>query len=118
MDQGVIRSTKAFYRGMTVHKYIDAVENSKPPPNVAILDAMTDLVGAWNRVCLPRQFRIASKKQALTMKHIRVPSMTNNDNPFRMLTEEMESLRANNRDFVPESVTPDDVIDTDEDVLT
>ncbi len=50
MDQGVIRSIKAFYRGATVRKYIDAVEKGMLPPKFTILDAMTILTGAWNIV--------------------------------------------------------------------
>ena len=50
MDQGVIRSIKAFYRGATVRKYIDALDKGKSAPNFNILDAMVMLTGAWDRV--------------------------------------------------------------------
>ena len=50
MDQGVIRATKAYYRQGTVKKFIDAVDNKKPLPNLSILDAMAILTEAWGRV--------------------------------------------------------------------
>ena len=112
MDQGVIRSTKAFYCGTIVHRYIDAVEKGKPPPNITILDAMTILAGAWNRVSAEtvrncfRKAGIGSEAQQ--------SAIHDDDNPFRMLTEEMESLREN----YPERVTSDAVIDTDQNLLT
>ena len=49
-DQGVIRSIKAFYRGTTVRKYIDALEKGMLPLKLTILDATMILTGAWNRV--------------------------------------------------------------------
>lgn len=116
MDQGVIRSTKAFYRGTIVRRYIDAVEKGKPPPNITILDAMTILAGAWNRVSAEtvrncfRKAGIGSEAQQ--------SAIHDDDNPFRMLTEEMESLRENYPELVPECVTSDAVIDTDQNLLT
>ena len=116
MDQGVIRSPKAFYRGTTVRKYIDTVEKGKSLPNFSILDAMTILTGAWNRVstdtvrnCL-RKAGIGSEAQK--------SSIHDADNPFRFLTEEMESLRESFPEFAPGCVNPDAVIGTDQDLLT
>ena len=54
MDQGVIKATKAYYRGSVVKKYIDAVEKGKGAPNISVLDAMAifnkgmEQSNAWN----------------------------------------------------------------------
>ena len=48
MDQGVIRSTKAYYRRMVVQKYIDATDRKKSIPKLTVLDAMDLLVTAWD----------------------------------------------------------------------
>ena len=50
MDQGVIRSLKAYYRTICVSKIVDAVDNGKPQPNFSILDGMIILIEAWNKV--------------------------------------------------------------------
>ncbi len=39
-----------FYHGASVCKYIDAVEKGMLPLKFTILDAMTILTGAWNRI--------------------------------------------------------------------
>ena len=50
MNQGVIRSTKTYYRRMVVQKYIDATDTKKSIPKLTVLDAMDLLVTAWDRV--------------------------------------------------------------------
>ena len=50
MNEGVIKSIKAFDCRATVYKYIDVVEKGKLPPIFIILDAMTILTNAWNKV--------------------------------------------------------------------
>ena len=47
MNEGVIRSIKAFCCRATVHKYIDVVEKGKLPPIFIILTILTN---AWNKV--------------------------------------------------------------------
>ena len=77
---------------------------------------MTILAGAWNRVSAEtvrncfRKAGIGSEAQQ--------SAIHDDDNPFRMLTEEMESLRENYPELVPECVTSDAVIDTDQNLLT
>ena len=40
MDQGVIRSLKAYYKSLSFPKLIEAIEKNKPLPEFSILDAM------------------------------------------------------------------------------
>ena len=40
MDQGVIRSLKAYYKSLSVRKLIEAIEKNNPLPEFSILDAM------------------------------------------------------------------------------
>ena len=116
MDQGVIRSLKEFYRGTTVRKYIDALEKGMLPPNFTILDAMTILKGAWNRVtsdtvrnCF-RKAGIGSEAQQ--------SAICDADDPFSFLSEEQEFLRESSPELVPTCITLNDVIATDQDLLT
>ena len=50
MKEGVIRETKAYYCAPVVRKYIDALEKGNTAPNISVLDAMTILTGALNKV--------------------------------------------------------------------
>ena len=116
MDQGIIRSTKAFYRGSIVRKYIDAMEKDKQPPNITILDAMTILAGAW-RIVSAETVRNCFRKAGIGIE-AQQSAIHEDDDPFRMLHEEMDSMRANVPEILPEGVTPDDIIGTDHYLLT
>ena len=50
MDQGIIRSLKAYYKALSVRKLINAIEKNKPLPEFSILDAMRMLDVAWGKV--------------------------------------------------------------------
>ena len=67
---------KAFYRGATVRKYIDAVEKGMLPPKFTILDAMIMMIltGAWNRVTAETDRH--SRKLALAVKRSKVLFVT------------------------------------------
>ena len=64
MDQGVIKATKAYYRASVVRRYIDAVEKGKGAPNISVLDAMTILTRAWNKVT-PETIKNCFKKAGI-----------------------------------------------------
>ena len=64
MDQGVIKATKAYYRASVVRRYIDAVEKGKGAPNISVLDAMTNLTRAWNKVT-PETIKNCFKKAGI-----------------------------------------------------
>ena len=47
MDQGVIRSLKAFYRHSIIKRYITSIDGRRSPTKVNILEAITLLTAAW-----------------------------------------------------------------------
>ena len=50
MDQGVIRSLKAFYRHSIIKRYITSIDGGRSPKNVNMLEAMILLTVAWECV--------------------------------------------------------------------
>ena len=50
MDQGVIRSLKAYYRGRVVRLLCRALEKKEPCPKISILQAMKILADSWEVV--------------------------------------------------------------------
>ena len=97
MDQGVIRSTKAHYRAMTVQKFIEAIDAKKPLPNITILDAMHLLVAAWDRVSketVQNCFRKAGLSQ-----ETQESAIDDDDDPFKALLDEIGNLRERDPDF-------------------
>ena len=103
MDQGIIRSIKAFYRGAAVRKYIDAVGKGMLPPKFTILDAMTILIGAWNRVTM-ETVRNFFKKAGIGSEAQQLAVCDAHD-PFSFLSKELESLRENSPELVPPFAT-------------
>ena len=113
MDQGVIKVTKAYYRASVVRRYIDVVEKGKGAPNISVLDAMTILTRAWNKVTIKNCFKkagICSEAQTIAINDL--------DNPFAVLSEEIQSLREAYPEAVPANVNADDVIGIDDAVST
>ncbi|EDO41043.1 predicted protein [Nematostella vectensis] len=112
MDQGVIRATKAFYRTSVVRMYIDALEKGKPAPNISVLDAMTILTGAWKKVTT-ETIENCFKKAGICEE-----AQMNAVHDIKALTEEIESLRQNFPETVTEDVTSEDVVSTDDRLVT
>ena len=50
IDQGVIRSLKAYYKTMSIKKSIEAIRKKKTLPEFSILDAMQILDVTWGKV--------------------------------------------------------------------
>ena len=90
MDQGIIRSLKAWYRTKVIRKYIAAVDAKKPLPKLTILDAMTMLVTAWDGVSETTVVNCFEK--AGICKESQESSINDGDNPFKVLAEEMNIL--------------------------
>ncbi|XP_028418806.1 jerky protein homolog-like [Dendronephthya gigantea] len=116
MDQGIIRSIKAFYRGATVRKYINALEKGMLHPKLTILDAMMILTGAWNRVTA-ETVQNCFKKAGIGSE-AQQSAFCDTDDPFRFLSKELETLRESSPELVPTCITLNDVIGTDQDLLT
>ena len=116
MDQGVIKATKAYYRASVVRRYIDAVEKGTGAPNISVLDAMTILTRAWNKVT-PETIKNCFKKAGICSEAQTI-AINDLDNPFAVLSEEIQSLREAYLEAVPANVNADDVIGIDDAVST
>ena len=116
MDQGVIRATKAYYWQGTVKKFIDAVDNKKSPPNLSILDAMAILTEAWGRVS-EETIRNCFRKAGIG-NQAQQSALNDDDDPFKILLEDISALRERSPELVPDEVSAEDVVDTDSGVLT
>ena len=77
---------------------------------------MTILAGAWGRVSA-ETVRNCFRKAGIGIE-AQQSDIHKDEDPFRMLHEEMDSMRANFPELLPEGVTPDDVIGTDHNLLT
>ena len=116
MDHGVIRSTKAYYRRMVVQKYIDAIDRKKSIPKLTVLDAMDQLVTAWDRVST-ETIKNYFKKAGIS-RETQENAINDSDDPFKALAEEINELREKEPELVPTDMTVDDVVDADNNVLT
>ena len=114
MDQGVIRATKAYYRQGCVKKFIDAIDNKKPLPNLSILDAMAILTEAWGRV--PGTIRNCCRKAGIG-NQAQQSALNGDDDPFKFLFGDISALRERSPELVPDEVRAEDVVDTDSRVL-
>ena len=103
MDQGIIRSLKAQYRTKVIRKYIAVVDAKKPLPKSTVLDAMTMLVAAWDGVS--ESTVVNCFKKAGICKESQENSINDDDDPFKVLAEEMNILRERNPDLVPSDAT-------------
>ena len=116
MDQGVVRSTKAHYRAMTVQKFIEAIDAKKPLPNITILDAIHLLVAAWDRVSKEKAQNCFRKVGLLQETH--ESAIDDDDDPFKALLEELSNLGERDPDVVQNGITADDVLAADSEVIT
>ena len=99
-----------------MRKYIDALDKGKSAPNFNILDAMVMLTGAWDRVTT-ETVRNCLKKAGIGSE-AQENAVDDTDDPFKFLAGELASLRESCPELVPERVNPDDVIETDQGILT
>ena len=91
MDQGVIRSSKAFYSNSVIKCYITSIDGERSPTKVNMLEAMTLLIAAWecvSPITLLNRFRkagINSESQAR--------SQSDDDDPFKLLAAQLEEFQ-------------------------
>ena len=116
MDQGVIRSTKAYYRAACTRNYLDAIENGQQQPSLSVLDAMGLLTEAWSKVS--KETVQNYFKKAGYGRQAQQDALNEDDDPFNVLSEELNALRERNPDLALEEVSAEDVVITDADVLT
>ena len=91
MDQAVIRSLKAHCRTRIVRQCNKALDESKPLPNVTILQAMKNLVSLWNAVS-KKTIANCFKKDNISHANEKT-DVTDADDPFKSLEGELGNLR-------------------------
>ena len=114
MDQGVIRSLKAFYRASLIGRYIADIDQGKDPKLPNILEAMILLTAAWDRVSsvtLVNCFR----KAGISSNH-QLQSLADDDDPFKFLMEQVDELKKLEGESV--DFTVEEFLDADKDTLT
>ena len=116
MDQGVIRSLKAHYRGRVVRRLCRALDKTKTLPEISILQAMKILVPSWEAVST--QTIVNCFRKAGITPEAQNAAITDADNPFSYLKESLQQLHDIDPDMVPEGVTPESLIDVDNEVIT
>ena len=89
MDQGVIRSLKAHYRAKVVKIYIACIDAKKWIPSINILNAMSILVEAWDRVTAATITNCFRKAGISTENQQQ--SLDDSDDPFQALASEMRN---------------------------
>ena len=97
MDQGVIRSLKAYYKSLSARKLIEAIEKNKPLPEFSILDAMRMLDVAWGKVTKETVVNCFAK--AGISKEKQVESLSEADDPFKDLQEQLDKLAVHAPEF-------------------
>ena len=83
MDQGVIRSLKAHYRGRVVRRFCRALDKTKTLPKISIFQAMKILVFSWEAVSA--QTIVNCFRKAGITSEAQNASITDADDPFSNL---------------------------------
>ena len=102
MDQGVIRALKAHYRSKAVQVFITAIENNRP--NISILVVMDMLVAAWDKVT-PGTINNCLRAAGISHHQSQESALSDDDDPFKTLAEEINNLKERLPELVPENVT-------------
>ncbi|PFX21915.1 Tigger transposable element-derived protein 4 [Stylophora pistillata] len=112
MDHGIIRALKAHYRSKAAQMYITAIEKNRPIPNISIPVDMDMLVAAWDKVT---QGAINNCFRAAGMSHQSQESaLSDDEDPFMTLAEEINNLRERAPEVAPENVTAGTVVECDD----
>lgn len=116
MDQGVIRSLKAHYRRRAVQMLIRSLDRNEPLPKISVLHAMKLIVASWNAVS--KQTIVNCFKKAGISDENQVRCLSDEDDPFKNLDDELEVLRSKDPDLITQDVTSETLTSIDEHVIT
>ena len=111
MDQGVIRSLKAYYKASSLQRLVVAIDKGKDLPVFSILDAMKMLDLAWQKVKTSTIVNCFAK--AGISKDQQKSAQLDDSDPFRDLQNQIKKLG----EFYPPGSTAEDVVSADENVL-
>ena len=114
MDQGVIRTLKAFYRTNIVRRQIKYVDEGKATPKINILQAMRMLAKSWDAISI-NTVKNCFRKAGISQE-TQVASINEEDDPFKLLQQNVDELKSGY--LVDENLTVDDYVDIDFQVTT
>ena len=112
MDQGVIRSLKAKYRRHVIRKFISSLDAGKGLPTVSILEAMLMLTSAWGEVTRETVQNCFLKVGISTAD--KELAMSDDDDPFKLIEEDLSELVLLAPTLLPENTTPEDLVQFDD----
>jgi len=115
MDQGVIRSLKAYYRGKVVRLISRALEEKKPCPKISILQGMKLLADSWELVS--KETIVNCFRKAGITPDGQQAAIDDSDDPFKDLQESLNNLRKADSSMVPNDVTATALVSLDDDVI-
>ena len=115
-DQAVIRSPKADYRGRVVRRLCIALDKTKTLPKISILEAMKILVYSWGAMSAQTIFNYF-RKTGFTPQ-AQNSAIKDAVDPIFKPKESLMQLHGIDPDMVPEGVTPESLIDVDNEVIT
>jgi len=116
MDQGVIRSLKAHYRGRVVRLLCRALEKKEPCPKISILQAMKILADSWEVVT--KETIINCFRKAGITPTVQQAAIADSDDPFKDLEESLNELRQVDSSMVPDNATATTLVSLDDEVIT
>ena len=115
MDQGVIRSLKAHYRGRVVRLLCRGLEKKEPCPKISILQSLKILVDSWEVVS--KETIINCFRRAGITPAVQQAAISDSDDPFKDLQESLNDLRKADSSMVPDDVKATALVSLDDDVI-
>ncbi|XP_037779428.1 tigger transposable element-derived protein 4-like [Penaeus monodon] len=115
MDQGVIRSLKAYYRGKVVRMISRALEEKKSCPKISILQGMKLLADSWELAS--KETIVNCFRKAGITPDGQQAAIDDSDDPFKDLQESLNNLRKADSSMVPNDVTATALASLDDDVI-
>ena len=116
MDQGVIRILKAHYQRRVVRQLCRALDKTKMLTKISTLQATKILASSWEAVSA--QTIVNCYRKAGITCEAQNAAITEADDRFSDLKESLQQLHDIDPDKVPESVTPESLIDVDNEAIT
>ena len=111
MDQGVIRSFKAYYKALALQRLVVAIDKGEDLPVFSILDPMKMLDLELQKV---ETFTIVNYfAKAGISKDQQKSAQPDDDDPFRDLQNQIEKLG----EFYPPGATAEDIVSADENLV-
>ena len=112
MDQGVIRSLKVYCKSLALQRLVVSIDKGKDLPVFLILDTMTMLDLAWQKVKTSTIVNWCA--EAGLSKDQQASAQPHDDDPCKDLQNQIKKLG----DFYPPGTTVEDVISADQNVTS